>query len=238
VVKQCPTCHLEEETLAHFLTCTETEIDWNAQILLLTPTANETTELDDIHNLLKWALKSHRSPTSTTMPPEHLLSRNTRDIIRRQQKIGWHQLWKGRWSQAWVRKYNEITNANGEKWATSHETEDNAPNQAPNPNQTELINLEQKIQAIYDQQPKLDNIDRKVLSQPIRTVLRMTPRLQKDWIKRTEGFVKIGIKRAKQRIKHNTHSIANFFQPRVTPTSAIDHHRTNDPDEAANFRPP
>lgn len=272
VNKLCPMCRHTEETLDHFHTCTNTDKEWTEQINNILKEDNKNNRIKPIIQLLQWALINNRSLQTNNTPPAELHHETTREIIHKQQHIGWHQMWKGRWTQAWVRQYNKNTKLDGEKWATTtitniwtiqytqwrqrckklHEKEelddDTLPRQCPN----EINNLEQKIQAIYDQLPKLDQIDQKVLSQPIERVLRLPPRLQKDWIKRTEGFVKTGIKRAKQRIKHRTHSIANFFAIRANPTRDPVHNRNNndipmrdiahndgiDPTEAANFRPP
>jgi hypothetical protein len=190
--------------------------------------------------------------------PEGLHTPTAQQIIKQQQHIGWAQLWKGRWSQEWVRQYNQATKKEGEKWATTtivqlwhilytqwrtrcetlHDNSNDEKSPPHHHRNTETYSLEPKIQAIYDQKPRLDHIDQTVLSQPIATILRLPHRMQNDWIKRTESFVKVGIKRAKQRIKHRTHSITNFFTRRVVPHRAIPHIRINDPNDAANFRPP
>lgn len=165
----------------------------------------------------------------TTSPAESLQTETTKSIIQQQKLIGYcDQLGKGRCSQEWVRQYNKYYKKDGEKWATTTITQiwhflyeqwkqryeklhdNNDDNSITKLNA--LLSLEPKIQAIFDQKDQLiDNIDQQVFTHPIQTISRQPIRFQKDWIKRTESFVKDGIKRAKIRIKQRTHSITNYF---------------------------
>jgi hypothetical protein len=62
----------------------------------------------------------------------------------------------------------------------------------------------------------LDNTDRRIVDVPIKKILEMPIRNMKDWIRRTENFVKLGLRRAKQQTSMKTHPITKFFAPRHT----------------------
>jgi hypothetical protein len=73
-----------------------------------------------------------------------------------------------------------------------------------------------KIQAIYAQKDRLDYIDKQILDQPITNTLQLSTKQLKDWIQKTEAFVKKGIQRARLRLAQRNQSITNFFTPRAT----------------------
>jgi predicted DNA-binding protein (UPF0278 family) len=88
--------------------------------------------------------------------------------------------------------------------------------------------LQPEVQAIYAQRYRLDHIDQKTLSQPITTTLKLPPKFLREWIQRTESFVKKGLQRAKQRIQQKNQAITSLF----TPTA---HQPSNDSDSTNNM---
>jgi hypothetical protein len=172
--------------------------------------------------LLHWALTNCRHHTPG--PPPTPLPTSFDKLPNKQSAIGWYQLIKGRWTTEWVRLLETTSPGKGESLATNILTsicravlklwqerckEQHRDCVVSNTKIREY--LRPRIIAIYEQKHKLAQIDQQALTMSPDAVTGISVRSLKDWIARTETFVKQVLKRANQRLKKSNHAITQFF---------------------------
>jgi hypothetical protein len=166
---------------------------------------------------------------------------------------------KGRWSIEWVRQFDLLHPHKGEQictnllrkiWQSVLKLWRQRCEQQHAECETTATQLQhhlsQKTRVLYELKPKLDRIDQLPLETPIENILALPTRTLKDWVTRTESFVKQGLQRARQRLKTSNHHITRFFPPLRNPRSQTpDNQPANTPTTEPiklhareNFRPP
>jgi hypothetical protein len=208
-----------------------------------------------LNSLLRWTLTKCRNHSKT---PAHNKHRELNNLIREQEKIGWNQVIKGRWSTTWVQVYDSIYPNQGERYAIQQlsaiwkeviktwKFRCNTVHDNTQRNQDELLqSFTPTVEALYATTSRLDHIDRKIFEQPISNIMRLPIRQLKTWIHQTNAFVRQAITRSKRREKINTRAITNFFRPRQraeTTTTQISHNTTPKPAQqkhpSEDLRPP
>jgi membrane-bound lytic murein transglycosylase len=150
---------------------------------------------------------------------------------------------KGRWTVEWVHQFDRIHADHGEQLATKlilaiwhailkmWKCRCDQQHDSATATSHDRMQLEQTTRALYSQKAQLDAQDQQALDQPIQSTLRLSLKTLKDWVKRTEAFVKQGIRRSRARSKTQNHPITRFFQPasrqRKPPTPALRPNRQN-----------
>jgi hypothetical protein len=203
----------------------------------------------------QWAITHPNDTTShpyfPKLPQQYLI------LIETKQLIGWNQIMFGRWTTEWAHMQDLLYPKKGELMAMKKLTEiwrialtiwhhrcDLQHDPEGDASRTSDQQLQPKVPAIYAQRNRLDHIDQKALSQPITTTLKLPPKSQREWIQRTESFVKKGLQRAKQRIQQKNQAITSFFTPTVDQpsndsdsTNYMTNHTINT-HARENYRPP
>jgi hypothetical protein len=265
--KLCPCCRTDTETQGHFMTCNETSDKWNTLInTILLPLE---THFSTLTHIIRWALThcretNHPFPTNSPEIPQSCLRPQYTALIKAQSEIGWNQLIRGRWATQWVQHIELVQPTLGEKHLTSLTTSIWQATLSVWKDRCELLHkndvssnkrikdhLRPQVMALYAMKPRLDNIDRRVLDDPIGETLKLPNPSLRDWLKRTSNVVKIGIQRANQRLKLGNTSIMQYFQiqPRTpsaqapaphlcTPTHQDAQSGTQSHTRKENLRPP
>jgi hypothetical protein len=185
---------------------------------------------------MKWALTAglspdNRFPTNCFPPQYHTL-------IAEQTKIGWDQNIKRQWTKQWhilleKQDGNRSVKIPSKIWGHCIKLWKSRCDIVHTDRGKTAANLREqlqpKVQAKYAQKPTLDTIDQQVFTPSERSTLLMPVTQIQDWIKRTESFVKNGIKRAQKRLKQSNKSITQFFHPKRCIQETI--HLTNCPNE-------
>jgi hypothetical protein len=232
--QECPACRLQKETIAHLFKCPILQEQWKMLLSKSHLTTPASTEENHINTILLWSItepfelqKTHPLPD---VPIEY------KNLIQAQTLIGWDHILMGRWTSLWITHLDMVSSNQGTVLAANklthiwkmllelwhfrcnmqHQTDDTT-------HDTWRQQITPKVQDIYAQENRLDQVDKQILVQPIHRTLQLPKKNLKEWIQRTEAFVKKGIQRARQRLMRKNHSITTFFHPSILPT------RTNDP---------
>ncbi len=257
----CPGCSLHIETQQHFLTCTKYNEQWDKH-LQKAGILEVDQNMNHLNHILYWAVTHHEHPDQHF--PLQTIPQQYHKLIEDQSSIGWNQILLGRWALEWVRQY-DITNPDqGVSIATAKLTSlwtavynvwqyrcDLQHKDIENSEAKQRHQIQPQVQAIYNLKHRLDHIDQQCLEQTQKTTLKLPIKQLKDWLVRTENFVKKGLQRAKKRLKQKNHAITSYFQPKPQ-TTAVQHytapstHPANNLQELQpldqttreNFRPP
>ncbi len=231
----CPSCKREPENAWHFLECSHTE------------RRREFTSLKQ--NLTQFATTNSLHPCLFTAIWLGLLAiRNDTDypdvnnelppIIRRavqaQHRIGWDQLYQGRFSIYWAQAIDKLhpSLASSGRLVTTqmiqiiwnyvlatwtlrnqHLHQDGG--------QLSLPDYRQAVLTMYEQRHQLPPAAQDaIFNRPIEQIMDQSPAKLRTWIIRTNAYMKQQLRAAKARAKINTHDIRSFFGP-VTATNDL-----------------
>jgi hypothetical protein len=255
--RTCPACQLADESNSHFLKCTSLHTKW-LEIIITSEIVTNTVDTDrHLNKILAWAITTPSGPTAPF--PLQSIPIKYHALVQDQQHIGWDQVIYGRWTRTWANHLDSLHPNKGEQLASKkladiwrnvlrlwyhrcdlqHKPDEHTPT-------LHQQQLHPKVQAIYAQKDKLDQIDKLILDQPIFTTMKLPPKQLKEWILITESFVKQGLKRAKRRLQAKNHAITSFFLPQsnrqagaaTTTTSTPNPTPLINPTACENFRPP
>ncbi len=227
--QQCPACQERKETQQHFFTCSYYREQWNTH-LRSEGIQELNCEKNFLNHILHWAITNHSQQVQEF--PIESVPTQYHQLIQDQHSIGWDQIIHGRWAREWVHQFDLIKPNQGEQLATAKllsiwqvfhkiwrtrcelqhkdtETKETHQRQQMHP----------KVHAIYNLKHQLDHIDQRILDQDPITIINMPTRTLKDWLTRTEAFVKKGLQRAKQRLKQRNSAITMFFLPKPKHTN-------------------
>jgi hypothetical protein len=214
--KTCPMCYRSNETNKHFQICKEYNSESAVNLIKNINAINPKTQ---VQNYMSYVIQQAIEGKEIFLP----------DIMEKintgQERIGWNQLLLGRISIEWEKTYNRQTNTtNGQKWTSEiirqlwkyHETRWNercnkihSEDETTNKKNNEIMDNE--IQTLYSQKDKLDEVDRKLLSQPISKRLKMDIKAKSAWLKCAKKEVLKGIKTNKEKIRKENRSIQKYF---------------------------
>jgi hypothetical protein len=215
--KICPCCNAQIETNIHCIKCKDNKSNTTQQLIdkirYMNPNVGIQQEMCRIlENMLE---------DKTIM-----IENGYEDIQCEQNILGVEQMIYGRMSKKWSETYNKETNSNNgckwvgtiiktiwehvqERWqarceiaAEESETKSKLNNQI----------MDNQIRNIYSQKQDLDNIDKKLLSKPVESTIRLKLFQKKEWIKRMKIMVKLGVKRHEKQTKRSNHSIRKYFR--------------------------
>ena len=153
---------------------------------------------------------------------------NYQKLIHAQNKIGWHQLLKGRITHDFVINHDTYANLNGHKmdgeqwsskliqslwnyvlslWKHRNDTLHASNTSSPWHNK----NLQDQVKALYNQKPHIDPSDQHALNKPLHTVLKYTNKQMERWLTITRPRVKAALQRTKTRTVRQSIAISTYF---------------------------
>jgi hypothetical protein len=216
LTETCPRCQAAKETNSHFLTCEVTREKWANEYYQ----KSTKKECSKIQHALHMAITDVMRNRPVTLPLEYAY------IATEQQTIGWNQLLMGRVTTKWADEYDRETgNNNGQQWISriikntwNHIEErwknrcDLASNENPTSAAINNIEMNKKIEQLYEMRNEVDEVYGKILGRPIEQKLSLPWNQKVDWYNTAVKMVKQGALATRNRIKEGTHVITNFFR--------------------------
>jgi len=224
----CPSCKREKETTRHFMECSHA--DRRREFTALKQQMTQFATNHSIHPSLFTALwlgllavhnATDYPDITNELPP--ILQR----AVHAQHRIGWEQLYQGRFSLHWAQAIDKLhpSLASSGRLVTTqliqmiwnyilatwtlrnqHLHQDGG--------HTSLPDYRQAVQTMYEQRHQLPlAVQEAIFTCPIEQIMDQTPAKLRTWIIRTNAYMKQQLRAAKARAKLNTHDIRSFFGP-------------------------
>jgi len=224
----CPTCKRDNEDAWHFLECRHA--DRRREFTSLKQHLTQFATTNSLHPCLFTALwlglLAIRNDTAypdiqDELPPI------LQQAVQAQTRLGWDQLYQGRFSQCWAQAIDQLhpnLASSGRlvttqmiqiiwnyvlatwKLRNQHLHQDGG--------NLSLPDYRQAILTMYDQRHQLPPAAQDaIFHRPIDQILDQTPAKLRTWIIRTNAYMKQQLRAAKARAKLNTHDIRSFFGP-------------------------
>jgi hypothetical protein len=113
----CPCCNDEIETNSHFIQCPADRDTWQKAIDTITKCKEDLPQYP-LYQLLRSALSKQTQATSQPDEPPDDTPIMLYPLYNEQQRIGWHHIITGHWTNLWVASYDQLTKTTtGEQWA-------------------------------------------------------------------------------------------------------------------------
>ncbi len=224
----CPSCQREQEDPKHFLEC-----DHMDRRRLFEKLHHDLTDVTHKHQLhpscltAMWlgllAIWTNTGYPDVTQELPAVISTATQS----QTKLGWRQLYLGRFTHQWARAIDSlnptlittgrqiITTIIKVIWKYILDTW-SLRNQHLHKDQGHLSipNYHQAVRTMYEQQHQLPPaVQEAIFTQPLEQLLTKTPEFLRKWIIRTNTYMKQQLKAEKKRAKLQTSDIQAFFRP-------------------------
>lgn len=236
---KCPCCPYPEETFQHILRCPTRQAARTTLLSQLQATLSKLCTRPILKQILldgitQWLEHSTLDPNNCPYPFQQL--------VRQQNKIGWIQLFRGRFSREWARHQQEhltdtkqltkkrtghlwtvnIITKLWTEWYTIWETR-NAVVHGHNASTQQTIRREQAIQEItliYSKREHYLPANREHLFTTLEEHIRGSTSKLVNWLNTFRALFRWSIKRAQEYAAADSHPITNFF-PRLSRRDAV-----------------
>jgi len=233
----CPSCQRQPETSYHFLECNHP--DRSKLFTLLHRQLSTLSVKNRLHPgiLTAFWLGLTTVRANTPYPPvEHELPPALRYAIRDQTRLGWTQLYYGRFTQKWAAAIDTLnpelalpgsqvmTQFLQTVWKYFLATW-TARNQHfhQDAGRLSLPDYQQAIRTLYERRSTLSpDVQEAVFRHPLDYMLQQPPHTQRTWLERSTKYMTQQLKAEKLRARLNTPDIRSFFG--LNPQSANDLH--------------
>lgn len=253
VPTKCATCNEPVESQQHFLYCNcdsrhahRTLLRSNLEEWVGRKAPPAMKEIL-LKGLFEWA-ESNRA----ILPPN--IDNATRSAAMEQEKIGWHQLWRGRLSTKWgdifAQHRTEVHKRSGdsttlgisaEEWTRQFikrvwtgvlemwEIRNTAQHNQDMADSTTTARLASQIKSIFDASKQLSADAQAPFQTPMDQILKLPLAAQKNWITIHQSFIKQLSKRTANNATANTRDIRSYFPVKLPPTSTATSHDDKPP---------
>jgi hypothetical protein len=232
--KLCPSCKNKQETQQHLFECDHSTMinAWNTASDELYNQLSKTPLDPTLIKLLVLSTRSWYDPTCTPSIPT-FLPNGYHKLFRKQSKIGWHHISKGRLTISWQQQQQQWNPKTPERWiayaitsifTTIRKIWDARNGQLYNTDAeiqrtTIMMQLEPRITHLYNESNKLGAFDRKAFERPIDEILQLpTPAIQ-QWIHKMSNKIKHGVKRELKRLNDNNTMTTNSLPTKTRSNS-------------------
>jgi exonuclease III len=242
----CPCCRNVKEDWVHIIRCdTPSRAAWRTQMIKSLDAKCESLQTEPtLRAVLITSIQSWMNWLATT-PEEHFavpttsaMSTAITRLINKQNAIGWHHLWLGRYCQDWSEiqeaYYATMINSKegkkrtGQRWQQSvigevwsqwfllwdmrnHDLHgENASKRA----RAEREEVERTLRDIYDMRAQMEPSVQQLLCNDITNHFAKPLWYNKNWVAIHGPLVKTSIKRAKKKAIQGVRSIRQYFTPR------------------------
>ena len=236
----CPACHAMPETRDHILRCRHpSRQSWRRELMTaLEEYFQQTDTYAPIRSLLRDALSAWFASEDDVEITPVLYPQELRRLVLQQNKIGWRQLFNGRFGENWCviqdaycqrpeNQAKKMRNQSGLRWQTrligllwDHwwrvwqlRNQDVHGNDKVTREQAARREVDTQLRALYESRYDMEPSVQQILETDVEQHVQRPVWLNRNWLAIHAPIVRESVRRVRERAIRGVRSIATYFRP-------------------------